>query len=172
MRKIRSLTAILACGTSASVSHSQSFLPQPKPVPPITERPAAPSPPPTPRLEAIADTKLLMEGLCQPNFQGLGKRLAEKPADAETWTIARGQALILAETGNLLMMRPPKGRPAQEAWMAAAMDLRAESAKLARAAEVKNYSSAAAGLASIANACNRCHEKIGEKTRVEPFSPR
>ena len=96
MRKIRRSAAIIACGLFASVSYSQSFLPQPKqPVPPVKERAAAPSPAPTPRLEPIADAKMLMVAMCQPNFQGLGKRLAEKPADAETWTIVRGQSLIV-----------------------------------------------------------------------------
>jgi hypothetical protein len=172
MGKIRILAALLACGTFAAVSHSQSFLPQPKPAPPVSERAAAPAPAPAPRLQAVADNRLLMDGLCQPNFQGLGKRLAEKPADADTWTIARGQALILAETGNLLMMRPPKGKSAQEAWLAAAMDLRSQSAKLSHAAETKDYPASTAALAGVANSCNRCHENVGEKTRVVPFEAR
>ncbi len=169
MRKIRNTTVALAFGLFASVSHSQSFLPQPKPLPPVTERAAAPAPTPMPRLEAIAETRLLMEGLNLPNFNGLNKKLAEKPADAATWAFARGQALIIAETGNLLMMRPPKGKPAHEAWMAAATELRGEAAKLARAAGEKDYSTAIAAMAKLANTCNRCHEKFGEKTRLVPF---
>ena len=35
--------------------------------------------------------------------------LSQKPADVQSWTFARGQALLIAETGNLLMLRPPKG---------------------------------------------------------------
>lgn len=170
MSKIRFAAAFFACGVFISFAPSQSFLPQPKPAQPA--QPAAPVNPAPPRLEAIAETRLLMEGLNKPNFDGLGKKLAEKPADAATWAFARGQALIIAETGNLLMMRPPKGKAAVEAWMANATELRTTAAQLARACGEKDYPTATATLASLANTCNRCHEKFGEKTRVEPFSPR
>jgi hypothetical protein len=172
MGKIRILAAFAAWGAASPASHPQSFLPQPKPVPPITERPSAPSPAPAPRLLPVAENRMLMVGLCQPNFRGLGKRLADKPADADTWTIVRGQALIVAETGNLLMLRPPKGNTAQEAWMKAAAELRSEAARLARAAESQDYPEAVKGLAALANACNRCHEHSGEKARVSPFEAR
>ena len=64
----------------------------------------------TPKLEAVAETRLLMEGLAQANFRGLERLLAEKPGEVKTWTFARGQALLIAETGNLLMLRPPKAQ--------------------------------------------------------------
>jgi hypothetical protein len=59
---------------------------------------------PTPKLEPVAETKLLMDGLADPNLRGLGKLLREKPKEAEAWNFARGQALLIGETGNLLMM--------------------------------------------------------------------
>src|SRR5207247_369538 len=68
-----------------------------------------------PRLEAVAETKLLMEGLNQANFRGLENLLKQKPADLEAWTFARGQALLIAETGNLLLLRPPRNQ-GQAAW--------------------------------------------------------
>src|SRR5882762_2117380 len=61
-----------------------------------------------PKLERVAETKLLMERIADPNTKALGKLFAAKPKDAEGWAFARGQALLLAEAGNLLMMRPPK----------------------------------------------------------------
>ena len=51
-----------------------------------------------------------MEGLAHANFRGLEKHLTPKPADAQAWIFARGQALLLAETANLLMLRPPKNK--------------------------------------------------------------
>src|SRR5882724_1944572 len=63
---------------------------------------------PVPRLEAVAETRLLMEGLANSNFRGVERLLKEKPASNEAWTFARGQALLLAETGNLLLLRPPR----------------------------------------------------------------
>src|SRR5262245_54671463 len=58
---------------------------------------------PVPRLEAVAETRLLMEGLSNANFRGLERILKEKPAANDAWTFARGQALLIAETGNLLL---------------------------------------------------------------------
>ena len=61
-----------------------------------------------PKLVPVAETRLLMEGLAHSNFRGLERILKQKPADDKAWTFARGQALLIAETGNLLMLRPPK----------------------------------------------------------------
>src|SRR6266542_4317428 len=77
--------------------------------------------PARPRLEAVAETKLLMDGLAMANFRGLGRTLKERAPTAEQWAFARGQALLLAETANLLMLRPPKNA-GQDAWMERAGD--------------------------------------------------
>jgi len=132
---------------------------------------AQPAKPAVQRLEPVAETKLIMNGFLEPNFSGLGTRLKDRPADDETWTIVRGQSLLVAEGGNLLLMRPPKTRAAQDAWMAKAAELRDAGVKLANAAARKDYVAARAGAAMLANACNRCHESTGVKNRVEPFSP-
>src|SRR5262249_47946383 len=73
------------------------------------QKPKIISDPPRPKLEAVAETRLLMEGMAQPNLRGLDRLLSkEKPGGDEAWKFARGQALLLAETGNLLMLRPPR----------------------------------------------------------------
>ena len=123
----------------------------------------------TPKLEAVAETKILMEGLADPNFKGLGKLLAEKPKEDAAWTYARGQALLIGETGNLLMMRPPKTRDAQDTWMARAGELRDAATGLARAAGARDYVKARTGVADVANACNHCHQSFKVATRVVPF---
>ncbi|MBY0461236.1 MAG: hypothetical protein K2V38_28260, partial [Gemmataceae bacterium] len=112
---------------------------------------------PAPKLEPVAETKLLMEGLADPNARALGKLLAAKPKDAEAWGFARGQSLLLAELGNLLLMRPPKTKDGQEPWLTHAADLREQATGLARAAAAKDYLQARTSLAGVANACNRCH---------------
>jgi hypothetical protein len=38
-----------------------------------------------PRLEPVAETRLLMEGLADPNARALGKLLVAKPKDADGW---------------------------------------------------------------------------------------
>ena len=71
-----------------------------------------------PKLEPIAETRLLMEGLANANFRGLERNLSKNPIDDPSWVFARGQALLIAETANLLMLRPPRN-PGENTWMEA-----------------------------------------------------
>jgi len=124
----------------------------------------------SPKLEAVAETKLLMEGIANPNLRGLGKLLLDKPKDAEGWAFARGQALLIAETGNLLMLRPPRTATGEESWLTHATELREAGAALARAAAAKDYQKARSALAGVANVCNRCHQTFRVPTRIDPFA--
>ncbi len=131
--------------------------------------PAAPvRPTPAPKLEAVAETRLLMEGLNEANFRGLERHLKTKPDDAEAWTFVRGQALLIAETGNLLLMRPPKNK-GEEAWLARATELRQVATALARAAGNRDYERCRVGLTVLGNVCNRCHQTFRVPVRVDPF---
>lgn len=118
-----------------------------------------------PRQEPIAETRLLMDGLAQANFRGLNQNLRQKPGDVEAWVYIRGQALLLAETGNLLMLRPPRSG-GQEAWLEHAGELRAAATRLARSAADQDYDRCRSGLAELANTCNRCHAKFRVNTRI------
>jgi cytochrome c556 len=129
-------------------------------------RPAAPRY--VPRFEAVAETKLLMDGLAQANYRGLEGLLKKEPADAEAWAFARGQALLLAETGNLLLLRPPRTPEGQDAWFRQSTELREAAAELARAAGSRDYDRSRAGLLGVANACNRCHQTFRVATRIGP----
>lgn len=123
-----------------------------------------------PKPEPVAETKLLMEGIANPNTKALSKLLATKPKDAEAWAFARGQSLLLAEAGNLLMMRPPKTKASEDSWLTHAGDLRESATALARAAAAKDYLQARTALAGVANACNRCHHTFRVGVRVDPFA--
>jgi hypothetical protein len=138
----------------------------PQAVPQTVLRPATKS---APKLEPVAETRLLMEGLNQPNFKGLEKLLKEKPAEDDAWTFARGQALLIAENGNLLMLRPPRN-PGEEAWMHHASELRDNAAKLARTLAKHDYEASKAGLTDLANTCNRCHKTFRSPVRIVPFA--
>jgi cytochrome c556 len=134
---------------------------------------AAPVPKPSapryvPRFEAVAETKLLMEGLALPNYRGLEGLLKKEPADAEAWAFARGQALLLAEAGNLLLLRPPRTPEGQDAWFRHSVELREAAAALARTAGSRDYARSRAGLADVANSCNRCHQTFRVATRIGP----
>ena len=118
-----------------------------------------------PKLEPIAETKLIMEGLAHANFRGLERLLTDKPADVQAWTFARGQALLLAETANLLMLRPPKNQ-GQDAWMRNAADLRETGTELARQSAARDYDKTRAALGELTNTCNRCHQTFQVPVRI------
>jgi hypothetical protein len=126
----------------------------------------APPRPAPPKLEPVAETRLLMEGLAQPNFKAIDRLLQEEPADADAWQFARGQSLLIAETANLLLLRPPKAAKAEEAWMARATDLRDRATALARSAATRDAARTRAALGAVATSCNRCHETFRVEVKV------
>ena len=124
---------------------------------------------PQPRMEAVAETKLLMEGLLLANVRGLERNLKQRPADAETWTFTRGQALLIAETGNLLLLRPPKA-DGQGPWMDSATELRERATRLAQHAAARDLDRCRQALVELSGTCNRCHQSFRVPTRVTPFA--
>ena len=121
----------------------------------------------TPRFEALAETRLLMEGLAHSNYRSVQKLLKTKPADAETWTFARGQALLIAETGNLLLLRPPRNE-GRETWMRLATDLREKATEVARAAGGRDLAKSKQTLEGLTTSCNRCHQTFRVPVKVGP----
>jgi hypothetical protein len=122
----------------------------------------------TPKLEPIAETKLLMEGLAHANFRGLERILTEQPAEVQAWKFARGQALLLAETANLLMLRPPRNQ-GQPIWFERAAELRKQATQLARTIAERDYAGSRAGLGQVAATCNRCHQTFRVDVEIAPF---
>jgi hypothetical protein len=155
-RPLLAAAAVLALTTSAA--------------PQTPSRPAAPpAAKPQIRLEAVAETKLLMEALMQANTRSLDRILREKPTELEGWTFARGQALLIAETANLLMLRPARGE-GREPWLERSRDLREVATALARTLAARDYERSRIGLAALGNACTRCHQTFRVNIRVTPFT--
>jgi hypothetical protein len=121
----------------------------------------------TPKFEALAETRLLMEGLTHSNYRSLHRLLKNKPADNETWTFARGQSLLIAETGNLLLLRPPRNN-GRETWMKLAMAMRDEASELARKTAARNHAESKVQLQNLTNSCNRCHQTFRVNVKVGP----
>jgi hypothetical protein len=131
------------------------------------ERLRPPKPRFTPQFEALAETRLLMEGLAQSNYRALEEHLRRKPADVETWTFARGQALLIGETGNLLLLRPPRNQ-GRDTWMKEAMDMRQAAGTLARQLGGRDYERSKVALAELRVACNHCHQTFRVPVKVAP----
>jgi cytochrome c556 len=123
-----------------------------------------------PRLEPVAETRLLMEGLAQPNFRGMERHLQERPSDTEAWVFMRGQALLLAETANLLMLRPPRSSQAQAVWFDRALELRRLATDLARVLARRDLAASRSAFVEVANSCNRCHQSFRVPVEVVPFA--
>jgi hypothetical protein len=121
----------------------------------------------TPRFEAVAETRLLMEGLAHSNYQSVHRLLQKPPADVETWKFARGQALLIAETGNLLLLRPPRNE-GRDTWMRLGMDVRDKATAVARAAAARNHAQCKTALTALTASCNRCHQTFRVPVKVAP----
>lgn len=122
----------------------------------------------TPKFEALAETKLLMEGLALPNYRAVEKHLQGKgPDDVDTWMFARGQALLMAETGNLLLLRPPRNE-GRDTWMRRAMDVRQSAGALARQLGNRDLARSRTALLDLSNKCNDCHQTFRVPTRIGP----
>ncbi len=161
----RTLIAVLALAAAAGTTWTLwAQAPRPRTTTsPARVTTAAPRPAP------VAETPLLMDGLALPNFRGLERILREKPADDDAWTFARGQALLIAETGNLLLLRPPHNK-GEQAWLTRAGALRTSATRLARSLATRDFEASRKGLSSLASACNACHQTFRAKTRVVPFA--
>ena len=123
-----------------------------------------------PKLEPVAETRLLMEALAHANFRGLERNLTKKPMDDQAWVFARGQALLIAETANLLMLRPPKNQ-GEAAWMERSMEMRSQAMQLAQHLAKKDMDRSKAGMQQLANSCNRCHQSFKTPIEIVPFQP-
>lgn len=120
-----------------------------------------------PKLEPIAETRLIMEGLAHANFRGLERNLNKESIDDQSWTFARGQALLIAESANLLMLRPPKN-PGETLWMERSMELRGVAQQLAQQLAKKDLDRSKAGLIQVAGSCNRCHQSFRVPVEISP----
>jgi hypothetical protein len=122
-----------------------------------------------PKLEPIAETKLVMEGIAYANVRGLERMLTQRPTDQQAWTHARGQALLIAEAANLLMLRPPSSQ-GQAVWFERSMEMRTNATKLAKTLASKDYERSRLGLVQLSETCNRCHKAFRVPIDIDPFT--
>ncbi len=145
---------------STTAGSAQTVRPLPRPAP-------APAPKFVPKFEALAETRLIMEGLALSNYRSLNRLLKAEPKDNETWMFARGQALLVAETGNLLLLRPPRSG-GRDTWMKLGMEMRSAAGEVARSAGARDYPRTRRALTGLTDACNRCHTTFRVPVKVAP----
>lgn len=117
---------------------------------------------------AIARTSLLMDAINLPGFRWLDHTLRTRPTDDRTWRQIRDHAQLIAENGNLLLLRPPKGKRAGT-WLDRATALRLQAVDLSDAADKHHYADTRKALVALAGACTRCHKEFHVAVEVTAF---
>jgi hypothetical protein len=122
---------------------------------------------PTADANNFADDKLkpieddmheFMEYAFQPTYKRLKGSMAEEPKDNGGWKAIKADSLLLAEGGNLLLMRS-EGDPD---WDKSAIAVRRAGGKLYQAARKKDYSAAKTNYVAMLVNCNACHQQFAD----------
>ena len=138
------------------------------------------SAPPPPPFKPITDVKELMNSVIDPSadviwnsvatIQSVGQTEERRPQTAEQWTAVRDSAIVVAESGNLLMM-VPRAKDG-DVWMKMAQGLVDAGSEARKAAEAKNPDAVFDAGANIYYACSNCHVRyIDEIKNVYPNGP-
>jgi cytochrome c556 len=142
---MRTLAMALMLGTTVM---AQATAP-PKPV---TAQPAAERPP-TRNVGSMSD---LMVKIIYPASDALFYIESRTPKTDAEWTALEGQALVVAESANLLML-PGRARD-QKQWMADAKLMLEAGAAAVKFAKTKNVEAIAALSEQLMESCTSCHK--------------
>jgi len=125
---------------------------------------SAPAPPP---FRAVADNKLLMQSVVDPNADIVWdsvKTIVTKegtedfrPKTDEQWAAVRNAAVALTESGNLLML-VPRAKDGGE-WMKRSQELINTGEAAIRAADARNADRLFTVGGDIYEACSNCHRQ-------------
>jgi hypothetical protein len=122
------------------------------------------TPPPPAPFQPVADTKQLMISILEPAAEGYWDAVGSvddasgttffAPRSTEEWTRLRDNALLIAESGNLLMMAP---RARDGDWMAMARAMIEAGRRALAAAEARDTALVFDAGAEVYDTCARCH---------------
>lgn len=110
-----------------------------------------------PALKPVATVTQLMQAMVIPASSALFSLPRQVPEDDQGWAEAQNSAVILAESGNLLMIG---GRARDsEVWIATSRALAAAGEAALKAAQAKDVDAIGEIGNQIIEACESCHEK-------------
>jgi hypothetical protein len=113
----------------------------------------SPARPPMRNVGSMSD---LMVKIIYPSSDALFYVETRTPATETEWNVLEGQALMLAETANLLMM-PGRARD-QKLWMADAKLMLDAGAAAVKAVKSKNVEAISALSDQLLESCTSCHK--------------
>ena len=110
-----------------------------------------------PTFQPVGSTLQVMRAMVIPSSDVIFKLPSETPKDDKEWAVVQNSALILAESGNLLMM---KGRSKDDGeWNKDAQLMVAAGAAAFKAANAKDANKLLDIGDDILTACETCHKK-------------
>lgn len=132
----------------------------------VAQSPAS-SPPPAVR--HVGTMSELMVTVIRPASDALFYIETRTPKDGDGWTALEGQALMVAEAGNLLTL-PGRARD-QEQWIADAGLMRDAGAAAFKAAKTRSVEAVAAVSDQLYESCVTCHRhyRPGYGRKPPPF---
>lgn len=131
-----------------SFSHLTGWAAEPSKAPPGTPEPVE------------DDMHEFMEYVFQPNYGLLKKSLAKAPTTKEDWFHLKAGSLVLAEGGNLILLRGPEED--REEWIEYATAVRNLGGKTYRAAQSQDFKAARSNYEAMITKCNACHQHYAD----------
>jgi len=120
------------------------------------------------RIQPVSSVLELHDAMINPASDAIFNAGVEAPADEAAWTTIRKNAVVLAESGNLLMM---PGRARDEGrWMELSWALVEGGRAAMKAAEARKTDGLLAASDRIVETCMACHEpyRDGRKMGAPP----
>jgi hypothetical protein len=112
----------------------------------------APAPAAAPPIRNVGTTSELMVAVIRPASDAIFYIETRTPKDGDAWTVLEGQALMVAEAANLLML-PGRARDDKQ-WMTDAVLMREAGAAALKAAKTRTV---AAVNDQLYESCTTCH---------------
>lgn len=137
-REVLSLAFLAACGAIFAYSAFAADPPQPVPVEKSMHE--------------------FMEYVFMPAYKRLKPLMAAAPADNTGWKGIKGESMVLAEGGNLLLGRLPEKDAA--AWAELSVAVRDAGGQLYAAAKKKDFPAAKTHYEAMLKKCNACHQQF------------
>jgi hypothetical protein len=123
-----------------------------------------------PPFKPVADTKLLMQAVVDPNADVIWEAVKTidtptgteevRPKTEDEWVAVRNSAVAVAEAGNLLMI-VPRAKDGGE-WMKRAQEMIDTGERAIKAADAKNAQQLFTVGGEIYDACSNCHREYME----------
>lgn len=105
-----------------------------------------------------------MEYVFQPTYKRLKVTMAKKPEAKAGWKAMKSDALILAESCNLLFARTPDENASD--WNKHAVGSRVHGAELYQAARKQEFEAATTSYKAMLESCNACHRQFEDGRHI------